>query len=340
MTMTLNALWEELEAEAQRISGSGILKRMLAPDAACSMFLGVQQPSLNRLFLLQAPRNLLPSREQMPESRGFGLTVQITGEEPDTHATFVLNATDRMFNEVFSAMVENLCVSLKECQNDRQLVQVFLERLQQWQEFFEKIGTSGLSAEAQRGLYGELYFLRKHVLSTPEHFVAQVTGWTGPKNRQHDFQFGHTVIEVKTCSAKQHQKLLISSEQQLDETLVENLFIFHLSLSSVENHADTLPALIADLREALHGVYAAASAFEAALLERGYLDVQAWRYQTPGYVVRESNVFRVTGDFPHLTERNLPTGVGDLTYSISVAECKKFSVPLEEAIAQIRRGKA
>ena len=108
----------------------------------------------------------------------------------------------------------------------------------------------------------------------------------------------------------------------------------------MENHADTLPALIAGLQEVLRSVYAAASAFEAALLERGYLHQQAWRYQKTGYVVRESNMFRVSGNFPRLTERDLPPGVGDLTYSISVSECKKFTAPLEEAIAHIRRGQA
>ena len=106
--MTSNTLWNDLETGAQKISGTGILKRMLGPEAACTMFLGVQRPSLNRLFMLQVPRNLLPSREQMPESRGFELTVQLTGEEPETHATFVLCSTDRLFNEVFSAMAENL----------------------------------------------------------------------------------------------------------------------------------------------------------------------------------------------------------------------------------------
>jgi len=335
--MMPEALWLELETEAQRIAGSGILKRMIAPDSACTIFLGVQRPSLNRLFMLQVPRNLLPLREQIPESRGFELTVQLTGEEPDTHATFVLSATDRAFNEVFSAMGEHLYQSLKECLDDCQIVRTFIERLSQWQEFFERNSINGMSEEAQRGLYGELYFLRKHLLSIPENFTAEVTAWTGPRNRQHDFQFGDTAVEVKTSSAKQHQKLLISSEQQLDETLVVNLFLYHLSLSAIENHPDTLSSLISDIRNILHAVYSASSTFEAALLERGYLDVQAWRYEKTGYVIRESNMFHVAGDFPRLTERDLPSGVGDLTYSVAVSECKKFAIPLEKVITQIHR---
>ncbi len=162
----------------------------------------------------------MPPREQIPESKGFELTVQITGEEAETHVTFVLTSTDRMYNEVFSAMVENLFQCLNSCKTEAQIVRPFLERLAAWQQFFQKNGFTGLGEEAQRGLYGELYFIKKHLLSIPKHFAEEMSGWTGSKRRQHDFQFGETVIEVKTCISKQHQKLQISSEQQLDETLV------------------------------------------------------------------------------------------------------------------------
>ena len=336
--MTPDALWKDIETEAQQISGTGVLKRMIAPDAACTMFLGVERPSLKRLFMLHVPRSMLPPREQIPESKGFELTLLITGEEAETHATFVLTSTDRTYNELFSSMVENLFQCLKNCKAEPQIVRTFLERLNAWQQFFQRNGVNGLGEEAQRGLYGELYFIRNHLLSTPDHFADEISGWTGSKNRQHDFQFGETVVEVKTCSTNQHQKLQISSEQQLDETLVGKLFVFHLSLSSVEKHADTLPALVAGLREILHANYAAAALFEHALLERGYLDTQAWRYEKTGYVIRESNVFRVADGFPRLTERDLPPGVGDLTYTISVAECRKFAVPLDEVISHIQKG--
>ncbi len=125
-----------------------------------------------------------------------------------------------MYNEVFSAMVENLFQCLNSCKTEAQIVRPFLERLAAWQQFFQKNGFTGLGEEAQRGLYGELYFIKKHLLSIPKHFAEEMSGWTGSKRRQHDFQFGETVIEVKTCISKQHQKLQISSEQQLDETLV------------------------------------------------------------------------------------------------------------------------
>lgn len=335
--MKLDTLWIDLETEARQLSGAGILKRLLDAEATSAMFAGVQAPSLNRLFLLEAPRNLFPTRDQMPELRGFEITVQLTGEEPDTHATFILSANDPVFNEVFSVMVNNLFESLKTCTDERQVMRNFLERLRQWQEFFEKNNINGLSEESQRGLYGELYFLKNHILSDQDYYQFGICGWTGSKNRQHDFQFGDVAIEVKTCISKQHQKLLIASEQQLDNTLVTNLYLYHLSLSVIQSHANTLPALVSDVRSMLHSVYGAAVDFESALLERGYLDIHGYRYQASGYAVREENMFRVSDGFPRLIESDLPVGVGDLTYSISVTECKRFTVPLNEVIVHIHR---
>jgi hypothetical protein len=336
--MIADTLWKELEQESQRINDNGMLKRMLAPNANCTMFLAVQRPFFKRTFLLQVSRKQLPSRQLIPESRGFELAVRITGEEAETHATFILSATNPIYNEVFSAMVDNLYQNLKECKEEQQIVRLFLECLIKWQRFFE-MNSSGLSEISQRGLYGELYFLKNHLLSSPDFFIDDISAWTGSKARQHDFQFGNTVVEIKTCCAKQHQTLLISNEQQLDETLVDNLFLFHLSLSSVENQTNTLPSLILQIRETLFSNYAATSIFEDALLERGYLNTQAWRYQKTGYVIRETNLFRVSGNFPRLTERNLPIGVGCLTYSINVAECKKFSVKFDELFSHIRKRK-
>jgi hypothetical protein len=39
------------------------------------------------------------------------------------------------------------------------------------------------------------------------------------------------------------------------------------------------------------------------------------------------NYFRVEGDFPRIVEADLRDGVGDVRYTISVAECKRFSIP-------------
>ena len=336
MTKT-EPVWKDLETDALNIQGTGVLKRMLSPNSLCTMFLGVKRPSMNRVFMLQAPRNLLPSRSDIPESRGFELTFELTGEEAPTHITFVLSSTDKVYNEIFTSMIDNLTQSLENCANEFQVVRNFLQRLTAWQMFFQKNAVTGLSEEAQHGLYGELYFVKNHLLSTSSDYSRDISGWTGSRNRQHDFQFGETVVEVKTCSSNHHQKIRVSNEQQLDESLVENLFVFYVSLAAVENHKDTLPACVSSIREILQLNFKAISDFEQALIDRGYLDSQSWRYKKTGYVIRETMAFKVEKEFPRLTERDLPQGVGDLAYSINVAECKNFEVSLDDVMREIRK---
>jgi hypothetical protein len=62
------------------------------------------------------------------------------------------------------------------------------------------------------------------------------------------------------------------------------------------------------------------------LLEAGYLDEQAHLYSR-GYVLRSFHAFEVKEGFPRLLEEDLPTGVGEVSYSIDLAMAKPYEVP-------------
>lgn len=59
--------------------------------------------------------------------------------------------------------------------------------------------------------------------------------------------------------------------------------------------------------------------------------MHAARYVNTGYVIRETNFFNVVKGFPRIVEDDLRKGVGDVSYSISVAECQHFAVSAAEA---------
>jgi Putative PD-(D/E)XK family member, (DUF4420) len=67
----------------------------------------------------------------------------------------------------------------------------------------------------------------------------------------------------------------------------------------------------------------------------GYLDVHVTRYEKIGYIIREHNYFKVEAGFPRIIESDLRNGIGDVRYTISVAECKRFSIIESEVIALI-----
>jgi Putative PD-(D/E)XK family member, (DUF4420) len=52
-------------------------------------------------------------------------------------------------------------------------------------------------------------------------------------------------------------------------------------------------------------------------------------------MIREHNYFKVGAEFPRIIESDLRNGIGDVRYTISVAECKRFSIAESEVIALI-----
>lgn len=330
-------LWTDLEASASHKTGPGTAKRLVGLDAICPMFIGVKAPGMLRTFILEVPRDSVPLPDIIPVSRGLHFTVQITGDEilPD-HASLILSSAAVGYNEIFASIAEDLYSKLHPLTRKKEVIVGFLTRVRLWQAFFEKQGDDGLSEEAQRGLYGELRFLKDHVLPTAASPEKAVLSWTGPRSRQHDFQFGSAAVEVKTSASKQHQKLQIASEQQLDETTVGRLYLYYLSVALIESGADTLPALVDDIRARLSLQSGALSEFNNLLIEAGYIDSHRAKYEPTGYSTRESAVFLVENDFPRIRENDIRSGVGDVKYSISIAQCRSYEIPVSELAVSIK----
>jgi hypothetical protein len=131
---------------------------------------------------------------------------------------------------------------------------------------------------------------------------------------------------VKTTSTKQHQKLAIASERQLDDTGAGTIILLHLSLDIRTGQGETLLDMVASVRSIVANDPLAKEEFENRLFELGYLDLHASRYEQTSYTVREANYFKVEQDFPRIVEADLRNGVGDVRYTISISECKRFSI--------------
>ncbi|PCR97674.1 hypothetical protein CP336_03635 [Pseudomonas fluorescens] len=337
MTKTMfKDLWTDLEASASHQIELGTVKRLVGLDSMCPMFIGVKAPALLRTFVLEVPRDNVPLPDIIPVSRGLHFTVQITGDEihPD-HASLILSSSAVGYNEIFASITEHIYKKLHILTKRKEVIAGFLTLVRLWQVFFEKQRDDGLSEEAQRGLYGELQFLKVHILSSAASPEKAVLAWTGPRGRQHDFQFGGAAVEVKTSVSKQHQKLQIASEQQLDETTVTKLYLYYLSVALIEGGADTLPALVDEIRVSLSDHSGALIEFDNLLIEAGYVESHRAKYNPTGYSIRESAVFLVESEFPRIRESDIRSGVGDVKYSVSVAQCRNYEVPFSELSVKI-----
>lgn len=231
-------------------------------------------------------------------------------------------------------MVQDIVHHLSLIPDGQAATTAFIARLKRWQNFLEKHNPEGLSEIAQQGLYGELWFLRQVVLPYLQP-IDGVKCWTGPKRTQQDFQFTGCAVEVKTTGTKQHQTLLIASERQLDDTETGTIVLLHLSLDLRQGQGKTLTEMVDSVRSLVTNDAIAKDELENLLFEVGYLDIHATRYENIGYTIREHNYFKVGENFPRIIESDLRSGVGDVRYTISVAECKHFSISEPEVIALV-----
>lgn len=312
--MTIDEQWLTLETEAA--GGDGWRMQLARPLKGHPLFVAVD--GVRRALLLRVPPEVMPPRHQWPACTGLEvLAVQLGG-----HAHLGVVLREPRFGDVFSALAEDLARRVEqEAREPAQAVAVFIGQLTRWQRFLAAT-VAGLGAEAQRGLWGELHCLHTRLL--PLVGGAAVNAWKGPDGAHQDFQFSNAWIEVKTTLSKQPQAVRITSERQLDDTHAPSLFLHVLMLEAQADGPITLPVLVAQVRAALVAWPAAREPFEDALLAARYLDLHAPRYAATGYAVRHEEDFQIGSGFPRIIEADLPTGVGDASYELSLAACAAY----------------
>ena len=322
--MRIESLWRDLENEAD--GTNAWLTRYALPEPSQPLLVAFESVTKRRALLLPLPKVAIPTKREWPKCRGLEvICVALSGQ-----AYLGVRLLDPACSDVFAALAEDLAPRVAAASNAREAAKVMLSRLLRWQKFLAA-GTTGLSTERQKGLYGELHTLREHLLP---RFGASlsVKGWRAPLAAHQDFQFSSGAIEVKTTTAKQPQAIRITSERQLDDTGVPVLFLHVVVLdereveSGTKTGVDSLPGLVGDLRLRLAPEAKAADLFDDRLLDVGYLDVDVPRYESRLFTLRREHSFQVQKGFPRLVERGLPTGVGDVSYDLSLAVCEPFAV--------------
>ncbi len=331
--MKISELWSDIELNIHQ-DRSGYLTRRVRLDSIFDLRIAVIEPQGIRALLLRVRHTVAELIQEYPKSEGFQVKLLRLPDDGQEYATFQLTLTQNRYSDIFTALVDDVILGVSEKNTEEAGIEEFVVRLKRWQAFLKVNQPEGLSEIAQQGLYGELWFLRQVVLQNLL-LLNGIQHWTGPKATQQDFQFSGCAIEVKTISAKQHQKLIISSERQLDDTGAGTIVLLHLSLDIRQGQGETLPEMVASVRSIVAADAIAKDELENLLFEVGYLDIHTDRYENTGYNIREHNYFKVGEDFPKIIESDLRNGVGDVRYSISVAECKRFSILESEVISLI-----
>lgn len=323
--MKIEELWPQLEAAraaaASRRGASGWVLRQLRPEPACPLHAAVELATGRRGLLIRIRPEHGPPKRRWPVCRGLEVIAAREGAD----VLFGVALKEARHSDVFTALAEDLARRITAAPDANARIAALLGGLARWQKFLAA-RAEGLSFEAQRGLWAELHFFREELVPLAGAESA-VSIWQGPAGAAQDFLLPAGAVEVKATSAKPPFVVLISSERQLDSQGLNALYLRHYALAEREGAGESLPEAVAAARAAV-AASGAAELFEDRLLAAGYLDAHAPRYEGRGWRIRETRDFVVRRGFPRLIERDLPGGVGSVRYSLALAACEPFAIPV------------
>lgn len=329
----LEGVWSQLEGERGRAAGRGVLYRRIFPESPADLYLGLDPETGARLFMLRVTRATGANLRGLPSPRGFEVeVVRPDGERDSAYVQLVLHRP--AFKSLFTVLARDLTDTLRGIVTDRDAAMGFIRKLRQWQEFLERHGSGGLTQTEQRGLFGELWFLRSEA-EPAAGARASVLAWHGPRGAAQDFLFARCLAEVKTTTGPTRQ-VRISSERQLDAPAGGALFLVHLPLVVGAPGGESLPDLVESVRTRAGSDGFARRHLEDLLFDAGYLDAHASQYSATRYAVSQPTVYGVKGDFPRVTPASLPNGLADVSYTLDLDRCRHHSVPAS-ALADLLR---
>lgn len=328
--MKWGPLWDELRAESSS-DKPGLVRRRVRPDSASDIYLAIEIPGGTPLLILRVPTQATANLAHWPSATGVETTFRPAGEEGVDVCFKLLNPASA---DIFGILVDDIIQAVAVATTSSASVRAFVARFVAWQRFLERAGLTGLSAIAQLGLYGELWFLQTSLMTWMDPELA-VSAWTGPLGANQDFQPEGVGIEVKCTVTKLPLRVHIQSERQLDGTGMRALYLSVLTFDVRDGSENTLPKLIQGVRSTLAETGLGAQLFDARLLGMGYRDADAERYEHRTYTLRMARVYRVDGHFPRLAESDIPPGVADISYSVFLDACREYEVELDVARAEV-----
>jgi len=326
MKIDYKTIWDSINVASKGNAAMPQIARRIPTTGLFDVFLATDIRKGIRLLYVRIEDENDIAIDELPGLRGLKIATTVTSLANISNALF-LTFTQSILNtnNIFELVISDLCDKIIGLQDKKDLSPTIIKTLSEWEFFFEKQEHELLSPEAQKGLIGELHFLKDY-LFRKYSFAESIRCWTAPDATNHDFQIQNKAVELKTTSGKQHKKFTVSSEKQLDNTGLEHLYLSVFSLNLHHNMPDkTLPALIHDIYIQIEEDPVAAFHFQVKLTKYGYIEADAEKYTT-GFSLTEMRFFEVTEGFPRLLGRHLPDGVGDLKYSVAVAACIPFEI--------------
>lgn len=246
--------------------------------------------------------------------------------QSDQRNVFQLSLLSEDENEVFMDMCFDLIRYAQYEKDESEAFRKLQLRWQEWYNLFSFNRTGLLSEEEQRGLIGELLFLREQLVESDRPLDETVENWRGPFGEPQDFLYEDGWHEIKTVMDRA-KSIKISSIEQLSRTDAGELVVYRL-LESSSDGAFTLNSIVKEIMELVWDEPYARIWFQGRLFAAGYIERK--EYDRKRYKLIELLKFDVDENFPRLRRDRLPAAILEA----------KYSLDLDQLIARVDRTEA
>lgn len=302
------------------LSPGAVDARRVDPDGRHDFFWIVSAKAEPGLLLRIAPGVVEP--KPLPKLRNLDLKLEgVAGGR-----ALVLLLKDADQRELFCSLCLDIVRAGDPATDNAEALSRAVRRAMRWHHLLRGGRNDLLSIEEQRGLLGELQFLRRLVDLVGPFSAGEA--WKGPSGSSKDFELDGCLVEVKARRGAAKPFVQISSEDQLSDVVGCCL---HLVVSAVDAAIKPDGKTLTDHVLELEKLYAAAEPeayrlWEQALIDAGFdFDDD---YSDRRWTVGRTTEFAVTQDFPRITTPLKP-GVSGVRYSIALDACASFQIEPE-----------
>ena len=324
-------LWQHLEEEKT----IGLVKRLYSSEIDFRIYATFQYPEVYYGVAFNFSNNIKIDVSNFDNLKDLKVLLLDDTSFVNTKL-LVIELLHPTSKDVFAVLCENLIQSVIQINSEQKIIRTVINQLNKWKTLFDKSSSDGLSTEQQQGLFGELVFLQKCLLQQDANPLNVLKSWVGVDAALRDFQCSNWAVEVKTTATNNPQRVTINGERQLDETLLENLFLFHCSVEVSNGNGETLNQRIANIRSFLDNNIPALNVFNSKLFEVGYFDGHTNKYEHRFYKIRSENYYRITDNFPRIKENELRGGVSGVKYDIVLAMCDEYLITENQLLSTIQ----
>ena len=321
----ISSLWEIMSQE----KSVGLVKRLLPNNSPLKVFATYKHPENICGIAFSCDSKLKLSIDSFYNLKELSVQLFLdTSYQPNRLLTIQLFSDAN--TDIFAYLCGNLVETIERCDTEAKAIKLVLNRLEKWKTMFSKGVSDGLSITEQQGLYGELMYLHKLVLRGIFSYIDTLKIWVGADKAMRDFQGKDWAVEAKTISINNADQITINGERQLDETLLDKLYLYHLSVEASRMNGQTLNDKVDELRSLFSDDKAALNIFNAKLMEAGYFDHHRELYRERCYKIRKNFISVIDDSFPRIKESELRDGVSNTVYSINVSSCAEYMVSESE----------